>query len=150
MDIQSTSPRLTHLAKTVAQILLLVLIWWLGTKIQSWFHLPISGGVIGLLLLLAALLTGLFKLSWIKQGSDLILAELVLFFIPCVVGLVKYKHLFLSSGWQLVVAVVLGTICVMVITALTVYFGFKFERKLKGEKKLSTNHHDIHTVGKTS
>lgn len=150
MDTQSTSPRLLNFAKTLSQILLLVLIWWLGSKIQTWFHLPISGGVIGLLLLLAALFSGLFKMSWIKQGSDLILAELVLFFIPCVVGIIKYKNLLLSSGWQLVIAVVVGTICVMVFTALTVYFGFKLERKLSNKKTPSTEHSDINTVGKTS
>ena len=89
------------------------------------------------ILLLFALMSGMMKLVWIKAGADFILAELVLMFIPCVVGLVKYKQLFLTQGWQLILAVVLGTICVMVMTAYSVHFGFKLERKLLQKN----NHH---------
>lgn len=152
MDTQNTPSRFISLAKTLSQLGLLIFIWWLGTCIQSWFNLPISGGVIGLLLLLAALLSGIFKMHWIKQGTDFILAELVLFFIPCVVGLIKYKALFLTSGWQLVLSVVLGTLCVMVITAFTVALGFKLEKKLNGRKNKASNEHnaiDVNTAGKT-
>lgn len=130
-------PKIIHLSKTVSQLGLLVLIWWIGALIQKGFNLPISSGVIGLLLLLIALLSGLFKLEWIKQGSDLMLAELVLFFIPCVVGLVKYKHLFLTQGWQLVVSVVIGTLFVLVVTAYAVHLGFKFEARLKQKRNPS-------------
>ncbi|ENV82692.1 hypothetical protein F941_01457 [Acinetobacter bouvetii DSM 14964 = CIP 107468] len=139
-------PKFTHLLKTAAQLGLLVLIWWMGALIQRKFNLPISAGVIGLLLLTAALLSGLFKLQWIKQGSDLILAELVLFFVPIVVGLIKYKALFLTQGWQLIVAVVLGTVCVMVCTAYCVFFGFKLESKFKNHKKPqdASNHKIVH------
>lgn len=140
--------KFTQFLKTLAQLSLLILIWWIGSCIQSWFNLPISAGVIGLLLLLAALLSGLFKMQWIKQGSDFILAELVLFFIPCVVGLIKYQDLLLSSGWQLILAVVLGTVCVMVFTAFTVYWGFKLEAKLKAKHQTATDH-DVNTAGKT-
>lgn len=130
-----------HVAKTVLQLTLLILIWWLGAWMQSTFHLPISAGVIGLLLLLLALLSGVFKLHWIKQGSDFILAELVLFFVPCIIGLVKYKQLLLAQGTQLILAVVLGTICVMVITAYSVHLGFKLEQYLKQRRLLQHPHH---------
>ncbi|WP_353142450.1 CidA/LrgA family protein [Acinetobacter pragensis] len=132
-------PKITHLIKTLAQLGLLILIWWAGALIQKGLNLPVSAGVIGLLLLTAALLSGIFKLEWIKQGSDLILAELVLFFVPIVVGLIKYKTLFLTQGWQLIVAVVLGTICVMVCTAYCVFLGFKLEAKLKHSAKLKAS-----------
>ena len=125
------SPRYSHFLMIVLQLCILIAIWFLGSVIQHAFNLPISAGVIGLLLLLAALLTRLFKVQWVKTGADFILAELVLLFIPCVVGLVKYKSLFLAQGWQLVLAVVLGTLCVMVITAYTVHLGFKIESRLK-------------------
>ncbi|MCG2608402.1 CidA/LrgA family protein [Acinetobacter sp. SM34] len=125
------SQRYSHFLLIVLQLCILIAIWFLGSVIQHAFNLPISAGVIGLLLLLAALLTGFFKVQWVKTGTDFILAELVLLFIPCVVGLVKYKNLFLAQGWQLVLAVVLGTLCVMVITAYSVHLGFKIESRLK-------------------
>ena len=80
---------------------------------------------------LAALLSGILKLQWIKSGADFVLGELVLFFIPCVVGLIKYQDLFRSQGWQLLSTIAIGTVCVMVATAYAVYLGFKLEGLLK-------------------
>ena len=120
-------PKIQHISVITLQLGLLTAIWWLGDCIQQWLNLPISGGVIGLLLVLVALLSGVMKLDWIKAGSSFILGELVLLFIPCVVGIMKYKDLFISQGWQLVLSVVIGTVIVMTITALTVAWGFKME-----------------------
>lgn len=116
------------------QLVLLICIWWMSAWLQHYFNLPVSAGVVGLFLLLLGLLSGLFKLEWIKTGSDFILGELVLFFIPCVVGLMNYKNLFMTEGWQLLGAVGLGTLCVMVVTAATVHLCFQGERWLKQHK----------------
>ncbi|WP_347455232.1 CidA/LrgA family protein [Acinetobacter thermotolerans] len=121
----------------IFQLLLLIAIWEIGVRIQQWLDLPISGGVIGLFLVLAALLSGVFKLQWIKAGSSFILGDLVLLFVPCVVGVIKYKGLFLAQGWQLVLAVTLGTILVMVATAYTVFWGFKLEAAWKAKREVS-------------
>ena len=135
MSTSLRSPKLLHLAQIILQLSFLVIIWWVASIIQRTLHLPVSAGVIGLLLVLFALLSGLLKLQWIKTGSDFILGELVLLFIPCVVGIIKYKDLFLSQGWQLILAVFIGTICVMLATAYSVYFGFKLEARLKQKHK---------------
>lgn len=135
MSTSLLSPKLLHIAQIILQLSFLVIIWWVASIIQNKLNLPVSAGVIGLLLVLFALLSGLFKLQWIKTGSDFILGELVLLFIPCVVGIIKYKDLFLTQGWQLILAVFIGTICVMVATAYSVYFGFKLEARLKQKHK---------------
>lgn len=135
MPVQIEHPtRFKYISKIILQISLLLAFWWIGSILQSSFKLPVSGAVIGLFIVLAGLLTGFFKLEWIKSGSDFILGELVLFFIPCFVGLIKYKHLFLTEGWQLIFAVILGTICVMVVTAYSVHLGFQFENKIKNNR----------------
>jgi len=131
MSTSSLVPKLIYIAKIISQLSLLIFIWWISSLIQRALNLPVSAGVIGLLLVLIALLSGLFKLQWIKTGSDFILSELVLLFIPCVVGIIKYKDLLLTQGWQLILSVVIGTFCVMVATAYSVYFGFKLEARLK-------------------
>ena len=134
MSTSLLSPKRLHLAQIILQLSFLVIIWWIASIIQRTLNLPVSAGVIGLLLVLLALLSGVFKLQWIKTGSDFILGELVLLFIPCVVGIIKYKALFLTQGWQLILAVFIGTICVMVATAYSVYFGFKLEARLKQKR----------------
>ncbi|MGE8531626.1 MAG: CidA/LrgA family protein [Acinetobacter guillouiae] len=140
MSTRTQSHQISSIYKVTLQIGLLILIWWIGSIIQKQFNLPISAAVIGLFMVLIGLMTGIFKLNWIKSGSDFILGELVLFFIPCFVGLMKYKNLFMTEGWQLIVVVVLGTICVMVFTAYSVHIGFKLERKLKQRHVHKTVH----------
>ena len=117
--------------KTTAQLALLLLFWAIGYVLQQRLHVPISAGVLGLFLALAALLCGVLKLDWIKGGADFVLGELVLFFVPCVVGLLKYQALFQSQGWQLISTIAIGTVCVMVATAYAVSIGFKWEHALK-------------------
>ena len=117
--------------KTTAQLALLLLFCAIGFGLQQRFHVPISAGVLGLFLALAALLCGVLKLEWIKGGADFVLGELVLFFVPCVVGLLKYQTLFQSQGWQLISTIAIGTVCVMVATAYAVSIGFKWEHALK-------------------
>ena len=131
MSTSSHSAPSIYIAQVVLQLSLLIFIWWISSLIQHALNLPVSAGVIGLLLVFMALLSGLFKLQWIKTGSDFILGELVLLFIPCVVGIIKYKDLLLTQGWQLILSVVIGTFCVMLATAYSVYFGFKLEARLK-------------------
>lgn len=131
MSISSRSAPSIYITQVVLQLSLLIFIWWISSLIQHALNLPVSAGVIGLLLVLMALLSGLFKLQWIKTGSDFILGELVLLFIPCVVGIIKYKDLLFTQGWQLILSVVIGTFCVMLATAYSVYFGFKLEAHLK-------------------
>ncbi len=125
------STHLPPLARVLLQLGLLIVIWWIGTVIQHFFALPISAGVIGLFLVLIALLFGILKLEWIQAGSNRILSELILFFIPCVVGLINYHDLFVRQGLQIILAVVLGTLCVMLVTAYSVFLGFKLERQFK-------------------
>lgn len=140
MSTRTQSHQISSIYKVILQIGLLILIWWIGSIIQKQFNLPISAAVIGLFMVLIGLMTGIFKLNWIKSGSDFILGELVLFFIPCFIGLMKYKNLFITEGWQLIVVVVLGTVCVMVFTAYSVHIGFKLERQLKQRHVHKTVH----------
>ena len=119
--------------KHFGQLSLLFLFWAFGLLLQRTFNLPISAGVLGLFSMLTLLLTGLLPLHWIKAGSDLILSELVLFFVPCVVGLINYQQLFIQQGWQLILAVLLGSLCVLIVTAYSVFIGFKVEAWIKAK-----------------
>jgi len=132
--------RLFYSLKLLIQIGLLFVFWGIGYLLQKVLNLPISAAVLGLIITLLALASGVFKLEWIKKGSDFILNELVLFFIPCVIGVMNYKTLLLNEGWQLIVGVILGTICVMIVTAYSIYLGFKFEHYLKAKRQVPTDH----------
>jgi hypothetical protein len=61
---------LAYFAKVIIQIGLLLIFWWIGSLLQQALNLPVSAGVIGLFLVLIGLVSGVFKLQWIKTGSD--------------------------------------------------------------------------------
>ncbi len=85
--------------------------------------------------MLFALLLGVMKLSWVRTGAHWALGHLVLLFVPCVIGLMNYKTLLLTDGWKLIIAVVIGTATVMIVTGYSVKFGFLCEEKLKAYLK---------------
>jgi holin-like protein len=123
-----------------AQIGLLIAIWLVSDWLVRTLSLPIPGGVLGLGLLLALLLMGA-PLSWVKGGAEWLLAEMLLFFVPAVVALIKYQALFFAEGWQLLVVIFLGTAMVMCVTAIVVDRCFKWEHRLRlarGKKRVAS------------
>jgi holin-like protein len=105
-------------------------IWIVSDFVGRTLNLPVPGGLIGLLTLLALLFSGGVAPRWVKAGADWLLADLLLFFIPAAVAAVQYGGLFREDGWRLALVVVLGTLMVMVAVALTVEQASKLERQL--------------------
>ncbi|GLH74322.1 hypothetical protein GETHLI_28240 [Geothrix limicola] len=117
--------------RALVQVLGLVALWWAADQAARGLHLPIPGSVLALGALVLLLHTGLLPLAWIKEGADWLLAEMLLFFIPAVVAVVQYPSVILKAGWQLLVVILVGTVAVMVGTALVVERVFRWERRLR-------------------
>lgn len=113
----------------VLQVFALIAIWFISNQLSILFHLPFSGGIIGLFLLVACLVFGLVKPSSIEIGGDFILANMLLYFIPLVVSLVQYGALFSQSGVRLIAAIGIGFMLVLSATALTVELVCRLIRK---------------------
>ena len=120
--------------RTLTQIALLGAVWLAATKLVAALSLPLSAGVLGLLFVLALLLSGGVAVESLKDGADWLLNELILFFIPSVVAVVKYGHLFREQGVQLVLTIAAGTVLVMVSTATAVHLGCKLEARLHAHR----------------
>ncbi|ALM86284.1 CidA/LrgA family protein [Bordetella sp. N] len=126
----SSTARLRPYLARLSQSLFLVVAFAAAAQLTEWLRLPLAPGVVGLLTVLALLFSGIVKVEWIKGGANWLLNELVLFFIPSVVAVVKYFDLFRREGLQLVLAIALGTLLVMAATALAVHAGRRLEDKL--------------------
>ena len=109
----------------------LAAIWLIADFVARTFHLPVPGGVVGLLMLLALLFCGGVAPRWVKAGADWLLTDMLLFFIPATVAAVQYGGLFRDDGWRLALVVVIGTLMVMVAVAFAVEQASKFERRLE-------------------
>jgi holin-like protein len=109
--------RFAHMA---FQVVLLIGVWWACDVVVHALHLPLSGGVLGLGVVLALLFSGAVRVDRVKLGAQLLLTEMILFFIPAVVAIVRYQDLLLQSGVKLMALIVIGNACVMFLTAFAV------------------------------
>lgn len=114
--------------KALAQVLFLSVIWFVADRGAKMLGLPISGGIFGLGILAALLLAGVIKPAWVEGGAELILANMLLYFIPLVVSVVQYSDLFETEGLKLMVAIAVGFLSVMVITAFVVEWACRLIR----------------------
>ncbi len=111
---------LKHLARLLGELAILLAIYLLGCQLAVWLGWPIPGGVIGLALLLLAFASGVVKPAALQLGAGLLLAEMLLFFIPALMSLLDYGSLLRHDGWRILLVIGVSTLLVMVVTAFTV------------------------------
>lgn len=104
---------------SVAQVGLLFLLSVGMNVVADALHLPIPGTILGIIVLFLLLKTEIIKLSWIELGGNWLLAELLLFFIPSAVGVMKYIPILESQGLRILIVVILSTFIVMLSSGLT-------------------------------
>lgn len=91
-------------------------------KLAEWLHLGIPGSILGIAVVFILLETKILRLEWIELGANWLLAELLLFFIPAAVGIMKYFPMLEAEGLQILVVVLFSTVIVMVSSGLTASF----------------------------
>lgn len=105
--------------KATGQIALFCLLSLFSNYLVEKFHLSLPGSIIGIFILFFLLQTNILRIEWVELGANLLLAELLLFFIPSAVGIMKYQNLLLTDGLRILLVIIPGTILVMVCSGLT-------------------------------
>ncbi|MDF1616748.1 CidA/LrgA family protein [Petrocella sp. FN5] len=107
--------------KWIRQIIILLLMVVLGEILNKVFKIPIPGNIMGMILMLLALQTGLVKLDQVEGISKFLLNHLAILFIPAGVGLLAVTGMLKESWHILVFIAIVTTILVMVMTAWVVH-----------------------------
>ncbi|WP_072780634.1 CidA/LrgA family protein [Duganella sacchari] len=113
---------------TLMQVVGLIAAWYAADCASAWLGLPFSGGVVGLIVMVALLQSGVLRPAAIEHGADWLLSNMLLFFIPLVVSVVQFTGLLEAEGLRLFAAIGLGFVCVLLATAFTVEWVCRFER----------------------
>jgi len=100
-------------AKGILQILGLTAFSLVVNTASSFLHFPLPGSILGMILLFILLEMGVVRLKWVDIGASWLLAELLLFFVPSAIGVMKYTSLLEADGLQLLALVLVGTFAVM-------------------------------------
>lgn len=117
----------------IVQIVVLYAFYLLGNGLQELLHLPLPGGIIGMLLLLTALSLKVMKVQWVGYGAKYLLAILPLLLVPATIGVMKYPALFTGKGALIFFMVIVSTIITIVVTAKTSQYLEKRALKKKEE-----------------
>ena len=103
-----------------AEIAALIALWHVGDWVVRLTHLPLSGGMVGMALVLALLGSGWLRPDALRLGATWLLAEMLLFFVPAVLSVLNHGELWGWLGLKIVGLIVAGTALVMAATAITV------------------------------
>ncbi len=111
--------RSLHLSRSL-QILLLIAFWLAGEGLVRWTGLPLPGGIVGMFLVLGLLVLGWVNPAMMRRGAQWFLAEMLLFFVPAVLAVLDHHEFLGWLGLKILAVILIGTITVMGVTALTV------------------------------
>lgn len=122
------------------QVMLYVGLFVFSQHLVSWLHLPLPANIVGMLLLLAMIMLRILPIGWVKAGSNWLLAEMLLFFIPAVVAVVNYSELLRVEGWRILLVITLSTLLVLAATSIVVDRVSRFELWLAARKQQRQHH----------
>lgn len=107
-----------NLIKGILQVAALLAFSMVMNQLASWIHLPVPGSILGILVIFILLETHMIRIEWIDIGAKWLLAELLLFFVPAAVGIMKYIPMLQSDGLRIAIVVLISTFIVMASTGL--------------------------------
>lgn len=108
--------------KIIKQTGIIFTVCWLSLLIEKALPFAFPASVIGMVLLLLCLVTGLLKIEHIQEKADFLLGNMAFFFVPAGVGIINYSDVLKSYAVQLVVICVVSTVITFAVTAWSVKF----------------------------
>ena len=98
--------------KLLRQFLIILAISFVGEALKYLLPLPVPASIYGMVILFVGLLTGLIKLSWVKDAGKFLIAVMPVMFIPAGVGLM--------SSWGVLKPMLVPVLVVTVVAIITV------------------------------
>lgn len=114
--------------RNIFQFITIIIFYLAGNKLSIWLGLPVPGSIVGMVLLFAALLCGVIKLSWIETIGQLHIKHLTLLFIPFTVGVFHYIGIFRMDGVKLMAIIMISSLVVLLVTSSIAEYYDKMKR----------------------
>ena len=108
---------------------------WISIVIEHYLPFSFPASVIGMILLLLCLLTGVLKIEHVQEKADFLLGNMAFFFVPAGVSIINYFDVLKSSIIPLIVICVVSTVITFAATAYSVTLTVRLLEKRKGGKK---------------
>ena len=119
--------------KYVRQFWIVLLISALGEALHVFLPLPVPASVYGLVIMLAALISGILKVEQVKEAADFLIEIMPVMFIPAGVGLLNSWGVLKPIWVPIAVITVASTVIVMVVTGRVTQFVIRREKRKKNK-----------------
>ena len=119
--------------KDVKQFVIIIAISFFGEFLKYVLPLPVPASIYGMVLMFAALLTGVLKLDDVKDTAKFLIEIMPLMFIPAGVGLMVSWNTLRPLLIPVAIITIVTIITVMIVSGHTAQFVLK--RQEKGGKK---------------
>lgn len=116
--------------KILKELTIILFITFLGEILSKTLSLPLPGTVVGMLLLLACLITKIIKVDSLKITSNYMLDNLAFFFLPAGVGIISSLNILSGNTLKILTVIIASTLVVTVVTGLTVQGLIILQKKL--------------------
>lgn len=113
---------------------MLWVIYYASTWLVTFFHVPLPGSVLGMIVLFTLLATGIVKEEWLLAATTPLLKHLSFFFIPIAVELMEWGDLFLQKGHLLFLPLVVSTLVALLVTGGVVQYLMSRRNRTSGEQ----------------
>lgn len=97
----------------------ILLFWLIGNALSILTGGYVSGNIIGMILLFAALCLHWVKAETVRPAARFLLGAMALFFVPYGVGLMNSYRVILDNLWAIVISGIASTIIVLLVTGQT-------------------------------
>lgn len=115
--------------KYVRQFCLILLVSFLGELLYAVLPFPVPASVYGLILMLAALKTGILKVDQVKGAAEFLIEAMPVMFIPAGVGLMTSWPSLRPVWFPVLVITIVSTVAVMAVTGRVTQFVIRREQR---------------------
>jgi len=116
--------------KLYVQLMILFVISLIGEGISSFFHLPIPGSIIGLIILFLALQFKWLRTRHVNMVGNFLLANMTILFLPPAVGIMEKFDVIAPYLLPIVLIVFFAAVINIILIALVVQF---IKRRFEGD-----------------
>lgn len=119
----------------ILQVILMYGFYWIGNLVQAVLHLPLTGSIVGMLLLFIVIQLGWIRISWGEEGSSWLQSNLQLLFIPPTVGIINHFDFFRANTLLLVLGLMVSTLVTCLLSAKISEWLMAWRSTHQGEKE---------------
>lgn len=111
--------------KIIKQIGIVMGLCWISLVMEKLLPFSFPASVIGMILLLICLFTGILKLEHIREKSDFLLSNMAFFFIPAGVSMLNYLDILMENLVPILVISIVSTFVTFIAAALSIRLTLK-------------------------